>query len=161
MNRIWRWLPWLALGVVAVAVLVVGTHRTSHPTAQSEATHIASLVRCPVCQGETVAQSSAPASVEIRNQITQELSEGQDQAQILSGLVAAYGPGILEKPEAQGVGLVVWVVPVVAVVAAVAGLALAFARWRPRRGVPASGADRALVEQALHRDEEGADASDA
>jgi cytochrome c-type biogenesis protein CcmH len=160
-TRIWRWVPWVVLGVVAVTVLVLGTQRSGHPTVQAETTHIAGLVRCPVCEGETVAQSSAPASVQIREQISQELTAGEDQAQILSGLVASYGPGILEKPQAQGVGLVVWVVPVVAVVAAVAGLAFAFAKWRPRRVEPASGPDRALVERALHADDGSPDASDA
>jgi cytochrome c-type biogenesis protein CcmH len=112
--------------------------------------HIASLVRCPVCEGQSAAQSNAPASVQIRAQIQRELAAGQHQGQILSGLVSDYGPGILEQPEGRGIDLVVWVVPVVAVVAAVAGLAVAFARWRPRRTPAAvSDADRALVEAAL------------
>jgi cytochrome c-type biogenesis protein CcmH/NrfF len=149
MRAAWRWLPWVGLVLIAVAVVVVGTHRSSHRTLQAETMHIAGLVRCPVCQGQSVANSQAPASVQIRNQIQQELVAGQHQPQILSGLVAAYGPGILEKPEARGVGLVVWVVPVVAVVAAVAGLALAFARWRPRPAPTLSDADRALVDEAL------------
>ena len=88
-------------------------------------------------------------SVQIRTQIHQELAAGERQGQILSGLVAAYGPGILEKPEARGVGLVVWVVPVIVVILAIAGLGLAFVRWRPRPCQAVSEADRALVERAL------------
>jgi cytochrome c-type biogenesis protein CcmH/NrfF len=157
-RTIWRWLPWIGLVLIAVAVVVIGTHRNSHRSLQAETMHIAGMVRCPVCEGQSVAQSQGPASVQIRNQIQQELVAGQHQPQILSGLVAAYGPGILEKPQARGVGLVVWVVPVVAVVAAVAGLALAFARWRPRPVAKLSDADRMLVDQALqaepHRDDE-------
>jgi cytochrome c-type biogenesis protein CcmH len=146
-----RWAPWAVLAVVALTALVIGTHRTSErPTAAAETMHIASLVRCPVCQGQSAAQSDAPASVQIRAQIQRELAAGEKQDQILAGLVAAYGPGILEQPEARGIDLVVWVVPVVAVVIAIAGLAVAFARWRPRRAsVSVSDADRALVEAAL------------
>jgi len=140
------------LGVVAIVVLTVGTHRSSHPTVQAETTHIAGMVRCPVCEGQSAAQSSAPASVQIRDQISQELTAGEHQSQILSGLVAAYGPGILEKPEASGVGLVVWVLPVILVVAAVAGLAIAFTRWRPQRTLPATDAERVLVERALREE---------
>jgi len=151
----WRWIPWVVLGVVAVAVLAVGTHRSSHPTLQAETLHIAGMVRCPVCQGESAAQSSAPASVQIRNQIGQELSAGEHQSQILSGIVAAYGPGILEKPEASGVSLLVWVIPVIAVVIAVAGLSVAFARWRPRQAATVSDDDRALVDRALRDDSAG------
>ena len=149
MKRVWRWAPWLVLVVVAAVVLVVGTPRPSHPTLEAQTMHIAGLVRCPVCEGQSAAQSDVAASVQIRNQIQQELAAGQSQGRILSGLVAAYGPGILEKPQARGIGLVVWVVPVVAVVAAVAGLALAFARWRPRQAQAVSEADRELVARAL------------
>jgi cytochrome c-type biogenesis protein CcmH len=137
--------------VVAATTLVVGTHRSSgRPSEAAETMHIASLVRCPVCQGQSAAQSNAPASVQIRAQIQRELAAGEKQGQILSGLVSAYGSGILEQPEGRGIDLVVWVVPVIAVVGAIAGLAVAFARWRPRRtSVKVSDADRALVEAAL------------
>jgi cytochrome c-type biogenesis protein CcmH len=141
----------VALVLVAGAVLVVGTHRSSHPSRQQEMMHIAGLVRCPVCEGQSAAESQAAASVQIRDQIQQELSAGESQSQVLAGLVASYGPGILEKPEARGLGLVLWVLPVLAVVAAVAGLALAFARWRPRGTAAVTPADRALVDQALDR----------
>ncbi len=137
--------------MVAITALVIGTHRTSgRPTAAAETIHIASLVRCPVCQGQSAAQSNAPASVQIRAQIQRELAAGENQGQILAGLVSAYGSGILEQPEGRGIDLVVWVLPVVAVVVAIVGLAVAFARWRPRRApVTVSDADRALVEAAL------------
>jgi cytochrome c-type biogenesis protein CcmH len=150
-TRIRRWVPWLVLGAVAVVVLAIGVQRSGHPTLDQETQHIAGEVRCPVCEGQSAAQSDSPASQQIRTQIHQELAAGQRQGQILSGLVAAYGPGILEKPEAQGVGLVVWVVPVIAVILAIAGLGAAFARWRPRQGAEVTDADRALVERALLR----------
>jgi cytochrome c-type biogenesis protein CcmH len=142
----------LGLLVVALVVLVVGTQRSGHPSLQDKTMHIAGLVRCPVCEGQSAAESQAPASVQIRDQIRQELSAGESQSQILSALVAAYGPGILEKPEARGIGLLLWVLPVLAVVVAIAGLALAFARWRPRRGAGVTPADRVLVDQALRRE---------
>jgi cytochrome c-type biogenesis protein CcmH len=141
------------LGAVAVGILVVGTHRDrGRPTVAAETLHIAGMVRCPVCEGQSVAQSSAPASVQIRAQIQRELQAGEHQGQILSGLVAAYGPGILEQPEARGVDLIVWVVPVIAVVLAIAGLALAFARWRSRPSLTVTHDDRVLVEAALLRE---------
>ncbi|MGH3420599.1 MAG: cytochrome c-type biogenesis protein, partial [Streptosporangiaceae bacterium] len=120
------------------------------PTLDARVQHIAGEVRCPVCEGESAAQSSAPASVQIRDTIRRELQAGQSDSQILTGLVASYGPGILEKPQASGISLVVWVVPVLAVVAAIAGLTWAFARWRAKAAAPApDDADRALVGQAL------------
>jgi cytochrome c-type biogenesis protein CcmH len=131
-NRYWRWAPWLVLVALAVTLLAVGSHRTSHPTLDAQVMHIANEVRCPVCNGETAAQSSAAASVQIRSQIRQELLAGQTSDQILAGLVRDYGSGILEKPQSSGVGLIVWVAPVVATVLAAAALVFAFVRWRRR-----------------------------
>jgi cytochrome c-type biogenesis protein CcmH len=161
MSRTRRWVPWLVLGAVAVAVLAIGMQRGGHPTLDQETLHIAGEVRCPVCEGQSAAQSDAAASVQIRSQIHQELAGGERPDQILSGLVAAYGPGILEKPEARGVGLVVWVVPVIAVILAIAGLGAAFARWRPKRPGTVSEADRALVERAMRTPAPPGDSSGA
>lgn len=126
-----RWGPWALLVAVAVAVLIVGVQRNGGPPSlQSRVQHISSEVRCPVCNGETVAQSQAAPSVEIRNQITSDLQKGQSEGQILSYLVASYGPGILEKPQARGVSLLVWALPVVGVVIAAAGLLALLRRWQ-------------------------------
>lgn len=157
MRRSLRWAPWILLVAVAAVVLAVGSQRSSHPTIDQQTMHIAGEVRCPVCEGQTAAQSQVPASVQIRQQIHQELASGESTGQILAGLVAAYGSGILEKPQASGVSLVVWVVPVLATVAAIGGLALAFARWRPRRAVAVSEADEALVAREMRARRGGED----
>lgn len=131
MTVLRRWGPWALLLLVAGVVLTVGVQRSGGPPSlDARVQHIASEVRCPVCHGETVAQSQAAPSVEIRNEIRADLQKGESESQILAGIVGAYGPGILEKPPAQGIGLLVWVVPVVVVVVAAAGLLLALGRWR-------------------------------
>ena len=153
MRAKWRrWLPWVLLLAIAAAALAVGAHRSSGEGLDARVMHIAGEVRCPVCEGQSAAQSQAAASIQIRDQIRHELVSGETQDEVLSGLVRAYGPGILEKPEASGVGLVVWVLPVIAAVGGVVGLAFAFRRWRSRLGAPTQGpsdADRRLVHEAL------------
>lgn len=131
MGLVRRWGPWTLLLAVAVAVLAVGLQGSgAKPSLDARVQHIASEVRCPVCHGETVAQSQAAPSVEIRNLIRVDVQKGESDSQILASIVASYGPGILEKPQAKGVDLLVWVLPVVGVVLAAAGLLLAFRRWR-------------------------------
>jgi cytochrome c-type biogenesis protein CcmH len=154
MRSRWRsWVPWALLLAVAIAALVVGTHRSSAPVSlDARVMHVASEVRCPVCEGQSAAQSQSAASLQIRDQIRQELSGGESEGQILAGLVRAYGPSILEKPEATGVGLVVWVLPVLALLAGVGGLVIAFRRWRSGMARPSSALsddDQRLVDEAL------------
>jgi cytochrome c-type biogenesis protein CcmH len=144
-----RWLPWLALVVVLVVALVVGS--TGHHAAtdmDGRVRAIAADIRCPVCSGQSAADSQAPESQEIRAIIRQRLQEGQNAGQVKAYIVSRYGEGILLRPETHGVALLVWLLPVVAFVAAAGGLVLALRRRR-RVHVAPTDEDRALVEEAL------------
>ncbi|MGC8511618.1 MAG: cytochrome c-type biogenesis protein CcmH [Acidimicrobiales bacterium] len=128
------WLPWLAIALAAGGLVGFGLRGSStNNSIDARVAHIASLVRCPVCNGETVAQSQATPAVEIESQIRSELQAGESQGQILSGLVGEYGQSILEKPPASGAGLWVWMLPLAAGLVAVAVLVAVLVRWR-RRG---------------------------
>lgn len=149
MTRLVRWGPWFVLLAVAVVSLAIGVHRPSHPTLQQRATQLAGEVRCPVCSGETAAQSQAPEAAQVRQEITSELAAGRSPSAILDGLVGDFGPGILEKPQTHGVSLLVWVLPVVAFAAGATGLGVAFAGWRRRPRATPDEADRDRVAAAL------------
>lgn len=150
--RGWRWLPLLAVVVAGVVALGIGSHRTSHPTLEQETTSIASAVRCPVCSGETAAESQTTDAQNIRRTIKQDLEAGRSRQQILAQLVAAYGVSELERPPVRGFNLVLWLLPGVVVAAAVAGLVVVFRRWRTARARAVSEADRRLVGEAMARD---------
>jgi len=156
-HRVLRWLPYLALVAVAVVALVVGSEvQRPHPSLEQETMSIAGQVRCPVCDGETAAESDTAPSLAIRAEIRHDLLAGEKTPAILGSIVAAYGPGILEKPSAHGANLLLWVLPVVVAALMVAGLAAAFAYWRSRRvDTGASDDDRALVADALRREAGG------
>jgi cytochrome c-type biogenesis protein CcmH len=168
-RQLRRWGPWAALVLVLVAVLVVGAARANdHPSLEQQTLSIAGRVRCPVCEGESAAQSDTPAAAGIRQRISSGLSHGQSSAQILRSLEASYGTGILETPPTSGIALWAWVTPVVVAAVAAVGLVLGFRHWRRpsplvrRAGVPSptpnpagseppgvSAEDQALVSEAL------------
>jgi cytochrome c-type biogenesis protein CcmH len=146
-----RWLPWGALAILLAVALAVGASRSGGSrTVAARVNHIGSELRCPVCEGETVADSSAPVARDIRNLVQQRVEAGQSDQQIIAYVVHQY-PGTLLNPPATGVGLIVWALPVMVFVVAVAALAFAFVRWRSRPGAPVSDDDRALVEEALRQ----------
>jgi cytochrome c-type biogenesis protein CcmH len=129
-----RWPAWVGVAfALGLALAAGGGAFGGHSGPQSlyqRTMAVSGQYRCPVCAGESAAQSDAPAAVEIRDQVQLWLQEGRSQAQIRSYLLHDYGPSILEKPPASGFSALVWVLPAVATAGAVAGLTLAFARWR-------------------------------
>jgi cytochrome c-type biogenesis protein CcmH/NrfF len=77
------------------------------------------------------------------------VAAGESAASIKAHYIGTYGEWINLRPEASGVGAVVWVLPVGALVLAAGGLALAFRRWRRQPAMTATDDDRALVAAAL------------
>lgn len=141
---------WLVMAIVLVAALGVGSQGRGGPPSRAERVlRVTTDIRCPTCQGLSAAVSDAPAARAIRDEVGRQVDDGRSDAAIKAFLVGRYGPGILLRPPARGVGLVVWVIPFLAVTAAVAALTSAFRRWRPGRAVTVSSADRDLVARAL------------
>ena len=100
---------------------------------QTEA--VASIMRCPVCQGLSVADSSTLSAIAIKNQIRGFLADGYSQVQVLAYFEQSYGEFIRLAPKPEGFNLVVWIAPILAFLV---GIALV-ARWARRsRRLPAS-----------------------
>lgn len=97
---------------------------------------IASKLRCPVCTGESVAQSASPTAVQMRELIAQKLAAGESEAQILDYFVARYGEWILLEPPRHGIYLVVWLLPVAAGLGILGTLAYYLRRWTRRSREP-------------------------
>jgi cytochrome c-type biogenesis protein CcmH len=137
--------------VVALGVAALGSRGPSTSLEQVDA--VAETIRCPQCDGESVAQSDADISRQIRTDIAQRLQEGQTPDQIREYYGGKYGDSILVTPQSNGLVALVWIIPVAALVIAIAGLVVAFRRWGERGVVAASDDDRELVDHALHGDE--------
>ena len=116
--------------VLAVALGVGAQGRRRPLTLGQRVERVTSEIRCPTCQGLSAAVSDAPAARAIRDDVRRRLAEGQSEDEVKAALVASYGPGLLLKPEPRGVGLLVWVLPVVGTAAALAVLGAVLARRR-------------------------------
>jgi cytochrome c-type biogenesis protein CcmH len=117
---------------------------------------IAKTLRCPVCSGETVADSNAEVSVQMRGVIRQKLEAGESPDQIKAYFVARYGESILLTPQSTGFTLGVWVMPVIALLVGFV-IVLAVLRSWSRRGdgpVAAEPAVAPLAEELPEPDDE-------
>ena len=135
----------LALGGLVAVILL----RPGAAPSQAELAHqIAADLRCPDCQGLSVADSSSASATEIRRQIDAQLSAGRSADQVKQSFVDRYGEWILLSPAAP----IAWLLPV--------GVLLAL--WIGRAGRPERpGAVPAVSEMDRARAREEAEALDA
>lgn len=96
------------------------------PAALEERTHaLARGLRCPVCQGLSVADSSSEAAVAMKDRVRDLVAQGYSDEQITDYFVERYGTWILLEPPRAGVNWLIFGGPVALLgIGAVALLAL-------------------------------------
>ena len=150
-----RALLFLLLILALVVVALPATARADALDDQVRA--IAKQLRCPVCAGETVADSNAEVSVQMRGIIREKLQQGETPDQIKAYFVARYGESILAEPPARGFTLGVWLMPILALIVGLGIVGAVLRSWL-RRGAgeplsaPAVASPRAADDERLERE---------
>lgn len=148
----WPWVALAAVVIVMVVVLVVRSRPDNSPAAR--ANRLEHQLACPVCEGQSIAESNSTEARGMRDEIPRFIAQGMTDAGIRAYYVARYGDKMQEIPANSGLGLVVWLLPAIALVLGLGGIVLALRRWsRTPRLAPAPG-DEALVASAReHHDD--------
>jgi len=118
------------MAVVLLGALWAGTHSNHTRTNDERALALEQQIKCPVCRGQSVAESDSEASKAIRTDIQRRISDGESDAEIRNFYAKTLGPDILLRPPSSGFGGLVWVLPIAGFVIAAAAIAFAFVRWR-------------------------------
>jgi cytochrome c-type biogenesis protein CcmH len=100
----------VALGLVVVALLIA-IARPMVRTIDDRARALESEIRCPVCQGTSIADSPAVLAAEMRAVVREQLAAGMTDDGVRDFFVERYGTWILLAPPAQGRELVLWLAP--------------------------------------------------
>jgi cytochrome c-type biogenesis protein CcmH/NrfF len=87
------------------------------PGRQDPVRAVSAELRCPACQGESVADSRSPIAAAMRQVVADQLAQGRDRAEIRRWFVQRYGADVLTDPPGRGVRLLLWGVPVLALLA--------------------------------------------
>jgi len=77
-----------------------------------QVSEISNELLCPVCMGQTVAESNSDLANDFRKIIKTKLQEGQSREEILNYFISRYGDSVLSSPPAKGFRLIVWILPV-------------------------------------------------
>lgn len=120
------------------------------PVLESRAREISRDIRCPVCQGETIDDSNAPISRDLRLIIRERLVAGDTDAEVVDYIVARYGEGVLFNPPAEGANLVLWLAGPALLLAGIA-VAVAAARRRVAPDQALSAEEEARLQEILKR----------
>ena len=90
---------------------------------------VSSRLRCPVCQGESIQDSPAELSAQMRTLVREQLHDGKSEQEVLDYFTQKYGQWILLEPKAEGINLLVYWLPVVFIVIGGVGIAMAVRKW--------------------------------
>jgi cytochrome c-type biogenesis protein CcmH len=69
------------------------------------------LLRCPMCQGLSIADSGSSAARAQMDRVRELVAEGESDDEIRAYFVARYGEWALLEPEAHGLNWLVWLGP--------------------------------------------------
>jgi cytochrome c-type biogenesis protein CcmH/NrfF len=127
-----RGVPMIMIIVLLALGAGTATWRSVREPVADPAAQLAAELRCPACQGESVAESRSPIAAAMRDVIAAQLAAGRSPDQVHDWFVQRYGPEVLAAPRARGVALLLWVVPGIVLAG---GLTLA-TRARRRRTPP-------------------------
>ena len=73
---------------------------------------VAGELRCPTCTGLSVLDSDAKFSVQIKDQVKEQMKKGRSKDEILEFFVERYGPWILREPPKEGFNIIAWIIPI-------------------------------------------------
>jgi len=77
---------------------------------------VASLLRCPVCQGMSVADSPSTVALDMKREVRELLERGYTQEQVLNHFEESYGQFVLLKPKFRGINALVWILPILVLI---------------------------------------------
>jgi cytochrome c-type biogenesis protein CcmH len=119
-----RWLKAVAAmcvvscALAAPAMCVTPGEMLKDPALEARAREVSQLLRCVVCQNQSIDDSNAPLAQDLRMLVRARLTAGDTNSQAIDFLVARYGNFVLLKPPLQTNTLLLWFGPALMLAAA-------------------------------------------
>ncbi len=102
----------ISLMAIVIAALIV--------TSPSEADRIQRLgnsIKCPVCQGESIADSPSAMARDMMALVRERVADGRSDEEIIDEVLGAYSGAVLLDPPVSGSTLILWIAPGLALIA--------------------------------------------
>ncbi|GAC1359766.1 MAG: hypothetical protein NVS4B11_35410 [Ktedonobacteraceae bacterium] len=106
------------------------TASTTQQTLDQHVQHIGAQLKCPICQGESVADSPSGLAQQMRGIIRQKIQAGQSDQQIIQFFSDRYGEQIVWAPQWWGFSLFTWLVPIALLLGGLVLIFFTLRDWR-------------------------------
>jgi len=110
------------------------------PALEARARELSQGLRCPVCRNESIDESNAPVSRDLRLMLRERLVAGDTDAEAVQFIVDRYGEFVLLEPTRDGINLILWLATPAVLLAAL-GIGAATIRSRATAADPADLSD--------------------
>lgn len=127
-STLYLLLALVALILAAWSVSYINAARNQ--TLDQRVQAVASQIKCPVCQGESIADSPSDLARQMRSQVRQQLQEGKSEQEVLNYFRDHYGEDIIWSPQSQGFALLSWLVPLILVLGGCGLIYLTLRDWK-------------------------------
>ena len=91
-----------AIFVMAVALILITSTR---PATVDRVEQIGTRIKCPVCQGESIANSPSQMAEDMMDLVSERVSAGVPDQEIVDELLGSYTGAVLLDPPASGATL--------------------------------------------------------
>lgn len=110
--------------------------KPAEPLINDRAADISAKLRCPVCQGVSIADSPSGMATNMRSQVRELVAKGYSEEQIMSYFERSYGEFVRLEPPLRGLNVMLWILPAVVLLSGAS-----FVLWKARQpataGAPA------------------------
>lgn len=96
---------------------------------EARTTAVASTLRCPVCQGESIQDSPSELAQDMRALVREQLRAGKTPEEVKAYFVGRYGEWILLEPRMAGLNILLYVFPVMLVLGGLAFVTVLVRKW--------------------------------
>ena len=101
---------------------------------------VSSELRCVVCQGVSIEDSPSTLAQEMRSVVREQLAAGRSPDQVKAYFVERYGEWVLLRPQASGLNLLVYLLPIAVIAGGAAFIFMKARSWTRAAPEPGHGA---------------------
>lgn len=130
-----------------ISVVIIAPRAFGASSLEENVRQISAELRCPVCQGLSVADSPSRMADQMRDLIRERLEAGESPEAVKAYFVERYGEWILLAPRREGFNLLVWILPFLGLAGGAAALVMVLRRWKSHQAPASPSVNPATLER--------------